>query len=85
MAEHGTAARYQKHKRDGEEACQECKDGWNANQKRLFAENPKVLEDEKKRKRAVGRAQSRLRKVFRVEYEVFYQEELAKEYGEGSS
>lgn len=74
QAEHGTVARYKKHKRDKEEACRPCKDANNA-----FELSPEALAAEHKRKRAVSRATTRLKNTFRAEFEVFYQDELRKE------
>jgi hypothetical protein len=79
MAEHGTRARYIKHIRDGEEACTECKAGNAANSKAYAASSPEITEKANAKKRAISRAQVRLRNLYPVEFEVLYQEELRKE------
>lgn len=79
MAEHGTLARYKKHVRDKDEACRPCKD---ANRRATLS--PEAHAREVIRKRAKSKAHTRLRNLFPVEYEIFYQEEL-KNYGQRSA
>ncbi len=85
MAEHGTPARYQTHKKAGEEACDACRIAWNQNQRQIFLDNPAAHESDKMRKRAISRTQTRMRRMFPVEFELIYQEELAKEDGQRAS
>lgn len=85
MAEHGTPARYKKHVRDKDEACRACKDATAASQRELLNSNPILLEETRRKKRAVSRAATRLKNLYLVEWEVFYQEELRKEYGTRAS
>jgi len=85
MAEHGTVARYKQHVREKDEACRPCKDATAAYQRELFENNPQARIDDRLKKRAVSRAATRLKNLHRVEWEVFYQEELRKEYGTRTS
>jgi hypothetical protein len=83
MAEHGTLARYKKHVRDKDVACQPCRDA-NAEDGRIRRDGGEGHELDKLRKRAVSRAQTRLRNTFRIEFEAFYQEEMRND-GQRSS
>jgi len=79
MAEHGTYARYKKHTREKDTPCDECREACRVYQNELFARHPQTHEAEKLRQRAVQRAATRLKHMYPLDYEVFYQDELRKE------
>lgn len=83
LAAHGTVARYKKHIREKDKACQPCKDANAEYSRLLLANNLDVHEDENARKRATGRAMTRLRRLHQLDYELIYQQELRKEFGDG--
>lgn len=83
MAAHGTIARYKQHKKDREKACEACLKANAQYNPGLFARNPQAHADENARKRATGRAMTRLRNLHPMDYELIYQQELRREFGDG--
>ena len=75
MARHGTYARFQQHKREGEEPCAACRQA-NADYVREWRQRPGKADRNRLYNRARGRAQQDLAERHRDEYQALLQHHL---------
>lgn len=76
QALHGSLARYKKHIRDGEEACPECKQANAKDNQKYRNRTPETRARVRQQNKASSRANTALRHLFPVEWEVLYQRHL---------
>lgn len=72
----GTGGGYQKHRRNGEEACNACKAAQAEYMRQLRQSRPKVYDNEKRRNAARGRALWRLAEEHEDRFRELYLEEV---------
>lgn len=77
--DHGTAAGYKKHIKRNDPPCNECKDANSAASRSYKKGNSPGAIRDRARQRALGKAMVRLRNMFPIEFEAFYQDEKKKE------
>lgn len=77
---HGTGAGYQRHRKDGEEACAPCREAVRAAAAKRRRENPASYSRERAGMRASSRALWRLADLHRDEYDRLYADELRAEH-----
>lgn len=73
---HGTTGAYQRHRKRGEEPCDDCRAA-QATYMRELRRNPNVREADRAQAKAYKAAESRLRERHRAEFDALYAEELA--------